>query len=80
MLLTHAPPQLQDAARDMVMKQGSNVRFPVQKATEKHEAGMHIESLQFAWISVQIISRAGSAPRKSVLDRSHLQHSWEARP
>jgi hypothetical protein len=72
MLLTDAPPQLQDAARHMVIKQGSNVRFSVQKATEKYEAGMHIEPLQFAWISVQIISRIGSAPRQSVLDRSNL--------
>jgi hypothetical protein len=80
MLLTDAPPQLQAAARHMVIKQSSNVRFPVQKATEKYEAGMHISLLQFVWISVQSISRTGSAPRQSVLDRSHLQHFWKARP
>jgi hypothetical protein len=55
MLLTDTPPQLQDAARHMVIKQSSNVRFSVQKAIENYEAGMHIEPLQFAWISVQII-------------------------
>jgi hypothetical protein len=80
MLLTDVFPQLQAAARHIVIKQVSNVRFSVQKATEKQEAGMHIEPLQFVWISVQSISRTGSAPRKSVLDRSHLQHFWKARP